>query len=147
MAAAATREQPVRIRLPLLPSWTRWAAVVVLAAGIFYLSIVTVPPAQVAPKPDFVPLDKWRHFLAYGAFGYALAYALTDAPLARRRKVLAVFAVTALYGAGIEVGQSLLPRRYFGVGDFIANGIGAALGLTWYALEPHVRFVPLSGFR
>jgi VanZ family protein len=136
----------MRLRCPLLPGWTRWLGVLSVAVGIFSLSILAVPPAQVAPKPEFVPLDKWRHFLAYGAFGYALAYALADAPLTRRRKALVVLAVTALYGGGIEIGQSVLPRRYFGVGDFIANQIGAALSLTWYALEPRLRFVPLSAF-
>jgi hypothetical protein len=71
----------VGLRLPLLPWWVRWAAVAGLAAFIFYASIVTVPPEtvldQVRPGPEaLLPLDKWRHFLAYATFGYALAYQL-----------------------------------------------------------------------
>lgn len=112
-----------------------------VAGGIFYLSIVTVPPEQIAPKPGFVPHDKWRHFPAYGAFGASLAYALTDYGIALRRKVATEFFVALTYGIGIEAGQAFLPLRYFGIGDALANGIGAGLSLGWYLVEARLRLV------
>jgi hypothetical protein len=44
---------------------------------------VTVPPEtvvdQLRPGPErLLPLDRWRHLLAYATFGYTLAYATTD---------------------------------------------------------------------
>lgn len=140
--------QPIdkaRMRLPLLPTSVRWLGVFTVAGFIFYVSVITVPPEQpvVPGRPDFVPLDKWRHFLAYGTFGYALAYALTDVATARWRKALIVLMIVAAFGGGIELGQSLLPERYFGIDDFIANQIGALLSLTWYLLEPRISFIPL----
>jgi hypothetical protein len=66
-----------------VPWWVRWAVVAGLAAFIFYASIVTVPPEtvvdQLRPGPErLLPLDRWRHLLAYATFGYTLAYATTD---------------------------------------------------------------------
>lgn len=134
------------LRLPLFPSSIRWLAVLGVASVIFYFSIIAASPEQIAPKPEFLPLDKWRHFLGYGGFGYALAYVMVEWDLDRWRKVLIVLVVVALYGALMELGQSQLPARYFSIGDFIANEIGALLSVTWYALEPRVSFVSVSEF-
>lgn len=69
----------MKVSVPLAPAWLRWAGVGVVAAGIFYASILTTPPETVLDtRPSLVPLDKWHHFLAYAAFGYALAYDMTD---------------------------------------------------------------------
>lgn len=135
-----------RLPLPLLPASVRWAGVLVVGAVIFYFSLVALPPATVdAAKPgppDLIPLDKWRHFVAYVAFAGALAYATTDSD--RPGWQLATFAVgtTVLYGLGIELCQSLLPDRYFGFGDAWANTIGGLLVLPWFAVRR--RLEPLS---
>jgi len=50
---------------------------------------------------------------------------------------------TVLYGVGVEFGQSLIPERFFSVGDAYANAFGAALVVPWYALRPYVAFVSL----
>ena len=65
-----------RIPAPLAPPWLRWLAVAVVALVIFVLSIVYAPPpSAVAPKPEFSPLDKWRHFLVYATLATTLWYA------------------------------------------------------------------------
>ncbi len=69
----------MELPVPLASAWLRWTGVGVVAAVIFYASILIAPPETVLDaRPGLVPLDKWRHFLAYAAFGYALAYATTD---------------------------------------------------------------------
>lgn len=130
------------IRLPLLPRWLRWFAVVAVAGLIFYLSIVTVPPAEpiVPDPPDLIPLDKWRHFLAYAAFGLSLAYATADWNVDARWLGVAVVGVAVLYGLGIELGQTLRPERYFSVDDAYANAFGGLLVTPWYVLRPYVTF-------
>ena len=131
------------LRLPLLPRWMRWTAVLVVAALIFYLSLLTVPPAEpVLEPPPLLPLDKWRHFLAYAAFGLSLAYATAEWETDAKLLALGVIGTTVLYGFGIEVGQAFLPERYFGLGDAWANALGGLLVVPWYLLRPYVTFSP-----
>lgn len=120
-------------RVPLVPAWMRWSAVAVVAAAIFSLSVLAAPPEDpFLPKPDPFALDKWRHFLAYGALSATLAYALADRPW-RTATVIAVgVGLTVVYGVGIEGVQSLLPNRYFSIGDALANAIGGALATPLY---------------
>jgi VanZ family protein len=132
------------VRVPLLPRWFRWSAVVAAAALIFYLSILTAPPADpVVPKPELLPLDKWRHFLAYAGLGGTLAYATADWSWSRRALVIAVVGTTILYGIGIEAWQAFIPERYFSLGDAWANAFGGLLVLPWYAVRPHLELTPL----
>jgi VanZ family protein len=141
----------MRLRVPLLPWWVRWSAVAGLAAFIFYTSIVTAPPEtvvdQLRPGPEsLLPLDKWRHLLAYATLGYGLAYATTDWNVRTGRLAALVLVTTVLYGVGVEFGQSLIPGRFFSVGDAYANAFGAALVLPWYLLRSYVAFVPLRSW-
>lgn len=134
------------VRIPLLPALIRWLAVLAVAGVIFYGSILAVPPETVLDRVRFtlIPLDKWRHFLAYGAFAYALAYATADWERRARSLAALVVVVTVLYGVGIEFGQSITPGRYFSVLDAYANALGAALVLPWYLLSSRIEFVPLG---
>jgi VanZ family protein len=133
-------------RFPLLPRWLRWLAVLGVAAVIFYLSIVTAPPEQpvVPAPPDLIPLDKWRHFLAYAAFGGSLAYATADWSWRRRTLAAAVIGTAVMYGIGIEFGQSFLPDRYVSLEDAYANALGGMLVLPWYVLRPSLTMTPVS---
>jgi len=134
------------IRLPLLPRVLRWAVVAALAGVVFYASILAVPPETVVDpwQPTLVPLDKWRHFLAYAAIGYALAYAVADWDLPGRRVAVFVIGVTVCYGIGIEIGQSTVPQRYFSLGDAYANALGGVLVVPYYLVRRHLQFVPVS---
>ena len=134
-----------RLRIPLLPAWVRWLGVLAVGAFIFYTSILTTPPPEpvVPGKPDLLPLDKWRHFLAYAAFGGALAYATTDRERPVWQLALVVIGVTVVYGVGIEFWQSFIPNRYFSVGDAYANTLGAVLVLPWYAVRSRIPLQPV----
>lgn len=119
-------------RVPLVPAWMRWTVVAVVAAAIFYLSVLAAPPDPIVPKPDPFARDKWRHFLAYGALGSTLAYALADRPWRTVTVVAVGVGVTVLYGLGIEGAQSLLTHRYFSLGDALANALGGVLATPLY---------------
>jgi len=137
----------ITLRVPLLPRWFRWSVVVSVAGLIFYASILTVPPeTALDTRPDLIPLDKWRHFIAYAALGNSLAYATTDWNIETRRLAAAVLSVTILYGVGIEFGQSLTPERYFSIGDIYANLLGGVLVLPYYVVQPHLQLVSVSEF-
>ncbi|MBV0924933.1 VanZ family protein [Halomicroarcula limicola] len=138
------------VRLPLLPRWLRWSAVALVGGFIFYTSVVVAPPATPIDdvKLTLIPLDKWRHLVAYAALAGTLVYATTDWSLERRWTALTVVAVAVLYGIGIEVGQSFRPDRYLSLGDAYANAVGALLVTPWYLLRRYVTFVDVrSGLR
>ena len=136
------------IPVPLLPWWLRWLFVTLVAGFIFYVSVVTVPPetAVDAASPDPVPLDKWRHFLAYAALGGALAYATVDWRWNGLALAVGVVGATVLYGLGVEFGQSLVPERYFSVGDAYANALGGLLVTPWFLVRPYLAVVPVREF-
>jgi VanZ family protein len=137
----------MEFRFPMLPAWLRWSVVAAVAGIIFYASILTVPPeTALDTRPALIPLDKWRHFIAYAALGNSLAYATTDWDIETRRLAAAVLAVTILCGVGIEFGQSLTPDRYFSIGDIYANLLGSVLVLPHYVIRPHLQFLPVSEF-
>jgi len=138
----------MQIRAPLFPFWSRWLAVAGLAVFIFYVSIITVPPETAidAGKPAPIPLDKWRHFVAYATLGVALAYATTDWEVSTPRLAVFVILVTVIYGVGIEFGQSVRPERYFSLGDAYANAFGGLLVAPYYLIDRYIEFVPISSF-
>lgn len=123
----------------------RWGLVIALAGFVFYVSIITVPPeTPVDTRPNLIPLDKWRHFLAYAAIGGSLAYATADWSWSRRTLALTVLIVTVLYGVGIEYWQSFLPGRYLSLGDAYANAIGGVLAMGWYVIRPYLNLRPMA---
>ncbi|MFB6084200.1 MAG: VanZ family protein [Halorientalis sp.] len=137
-----------RLPVPLVPAWVRWLGVATVAGFVLVTSVLVAPPPEpvVPAPPDLLPLDKWRHLLAYAALAYALAYALADANRPRSHLAVGVFSVAVLYGVGIELWQWTIPNRFFSVEDAYANAIGAALVVGWYAVEPYLRFRPVSAF-
>lgn len=122
---------------------------VAIGGFIFYASVLTVPPETVVDAvkpgpPELIQLDKWRHFVAYGAFGGALAYATSDWEVRKRYVAVLVVGVTVLYGVGIEFWQSFLPERYFSVDDAYANALGGVLVTPWYLVRSRVEFVAVG---
>ena len=121
--------------MPLLPAWTRWAGVALVAATIFVFSVLRAPPEPVVTGGP-LRLDQWRHLLAYAGLGTAVAYATVDWRGGTWSVAVAVVMFAALYGVGIELLQGLLPGRYLSVGDMLANAVNA-LGATPMALARH----------
>ncbi|MFC7177011.1 VanZ family protein [Halosegnis marinus] len=128
-----------RLPVPALPRVVRYGSVLLVAAVIAYFSLTGRPPRV----PDAGPWwDKRLHLVAYAGLGLALAYATLD----ERRlwlRVAVILGAVFVYGSGIELVQWTLPRRYFGVGDILANLAGGVVATAWLALERVVRYVPL----
>lgn len=108
-----------------------------IAGVIFYFSVLTVPPEPAKPGPFW---DKYLHFASYAGLTLALAYATVQF---RDRPYFRSFVVIGLavgYGVLIEGVQALLPYRYFGTGDMLANVFGAMLVSLWFVVERWVRY-------
>jgi VanZ family protein len=132
----------MKVRVPLLPRWLRWSVVVGIAGFIFYTSILVAPPSSPIDTLRFelIPLDKWRHFLAYGVLAGSILYATVDRQVSVLGSVSLVVGLAFVYGVGIEFGQSLIPNRYFSLLDAYANFLGTLLVTPWYLVRRHVEF-------
>ena len=137
------------------PQWLRWAAVAVVAGGIFYASLLAAPDTGLPPLGPLgtFGMDKWLHALAYAGLAGTLAVALapgrttgratttmratttgrtTTAGLSAVRVAVLALVLATGYGVGIEFVQAPLPKRYFSVVDMVANATGAVSGaLGW----------------
>lgn len=130
-----------RFGLPVFQSPFRWGLVAAIVLIIFVNSIIIVPPA---PPGDPVPFwDKQLHFAAYAALAASIAYATANTTYDQWTRLLVVVGLAMTYGVAIELLQAPLPNRYFSYADILANALGAFLGLTYFAIEARVPYIPL----
>jgi VanZ family protein len=130
-----------RLRLPLLPKWLRWSAVLAVAGVILYSSVIAVPPSVERGQALIPHLDKILHGVAYAVLGVTIAYALLRSRFSRRQRALLVLCVAASYGVAIELVQGQITARTASVADAFANVLGALVAIAWYAIVDHVEFV------
>jgi len=138
----------VKLPIPLLPHILRWAGVLIVAAIIFYGSLITTPETVVDDtRPFFFELNHWRHLVAYFTLACSLAYATTHWNIPRLQNAALVIAIAAAYGIAMEAGQAFVPHRSdFLISDAIVNTIGASGVLLWYSLERYIEWQPLPEF-
>lgn len=136
----------MKVPFPLFPKPLRWAGVAIVAAIIFYGTLVTVPETVVDDaQPWFAPLHYWRHFVAYFALAGSLAYATDHWKLSRWKHAVFVIAVAAVYGLAMEFGQAFVPHRTdFLITDVVMNTIGASCVVVWYLIRPYLDCKPIT---
>lgn len=112
-----------------VPRRFRWVGVALVAAAIFYGSVVSAPGAGMPSLGPFgvVGLDKWLHALGYSGLAGSVVYALATDRNPTTAAVLAV-ALAVTYGVGIEFVQAAIPARHFSLADMAADAVGAGLG-------------------
>ena len=77
--------------------------------------------------------DKFLHFGAYAGLAFLLAATLTV--LRRRRGALLLpLAIAAIYGCVDELSQRAVPGRHAGIDDWIADVLGAGVGVIAFSL-------------
>lgn len=117
-------------------SWI-WIPPLLIAAAIVWLSGQAHYPAGISLPP---PLDKLAHAAAFGTLAFFLELALRktrhDLPMYRRH--LWVFLGVILFGLSDEWHQAFVPGRECSVLDWLADAIGALLGLA-LGLWPFVK--------
>ncbi|WP_439027510.1 VanZ family protein [Haloarchaeobius sp. DT45] len=114
--------------------------VLVLAwGGAVLLASVVEPPGSVpdggAASTGFGPfgllaLDKLFHAVGYAVLAVLAARARRPRTLAAG---LAIVAVVALFGFGVEVVQLPIPARSFDLADAAVNTLGATVGVVAWA--------------
>ncbi|MDR0456003.1 MAG: VanZ family protein [Treponema sp.] len=123
--------QAILLRLPAL----------LIAGLLWFLSSQSTLPQ---PKGIF-GWDKLQHFLAYGALGFAVGLWAFPS-FWKRRPALALLLATlagSAYGAIDEFHQYFVPGRECDVWDWIADTLGAFLGVL--ALMLCMRILKMNG--
>lgn len=105
----------------------RWSVTLAYAGFIFYLSSRVWPEA-----PHLFPYaDKVIHLVIYAPLSFCLVWALRATAMRNREGIPAVALLLAiLYGITDEVHQMFVPGRQASVVDFIADALGALLGVA-----------------
>ncbi|WP_266078504.1 VanZ family protein [Haladaptatus caseinilyticus] len=121
---------------------TDWLLALILAVGICYFSVFSTPDAGVSSLGPLglVGMDKWYHAVGYGALGALLAIAMSnDDRMATSVVFIALMAIAGATGYGIlmEIAQAFVPVRHTGIGDVIADAVGASLavGIWWVTVR------------
>ena len=87
---------------------------------VAYLSLKPGIPGQI-----YDGLDKWRHIAAYGVLGISGTLAFSA-----RRYFWPLLAGLTLYGAALELAQTVVPYRTGSWPDFGANVAGVVIGVV-----------------
>ncbi len=106
-----------------------WGPVCAYAGIIFYLSSLSHPEEHLPIVSRFS--DKVLHAIEYAVFG-ALCYWALQGTLNvswRRWAVPMAIALASFYGVTDEFHQSFVPFRYSHVLDWVADTVGAGLGV------------------
>ena len=84
--------------------------------------------------PGFQWADKVYHLIAFAGLSFLLAWALPKHSLHPTRHVWIAAALAIVYGAFDELSQSLVRGRNTEFLDFLADSLGAIVGLACYFL-------------
>lgn len=119
-----------------------WGPVCAYAGVIFYLSSLSHPEEHLPIVSHFS--DKVLHAVEYAVFG-ALCFRAFQGTLNaswRRWSIPLAIGVASFYGATDEFHQSFVPFRYSHVLDWVADTIGAIVGVL--AMHRAVDFRPAN---
>jgi len=106
-----------------------WLPALVYMAAIFHFSSEPNPlPAVTAHV-----WDKLLHLCEYAGLAFIMCRAFAGEGLSLRSAMLVAALLTSLYGASDEWHQAFVPPRSSDVHDWIADSIGAGLGVAAFA--------------
>lgn len=123
-----------------------WIAPLLYMALIIALSSI---PGSSGPDMDpgpagWIPpvVSNALHVPVYAGLGFLWAHALTRrGRMALQQAAMVALVIAAAFGAIDEFYQGLVPGRTTALGDWLANGVGAAIGcfvfLGWHDRKKH----------
>jgi VanZ family protein len=100
-----------------------------LAWAAFILVLTSVRPPAMAWAPDRLPLDKLVHLGVYGVLGWTIAGSVDRLGGSARSWIIAV-ALGIAFAAADEWHQTWIAGRDPSAGDWLADCIGLAVGMT-----------------
>ncbi len=117
--------------------------VVGLLLLVYWLVLFTLTHLPKVPLPELGKnTDKYMHFIAYGGLAFLLAALCSIKWKVGFTLMLRVFLITALYGFLDELSQVPIPGRMGDINDWVADLLGALMGILLFALSyPIVRAI------
>lgn len=112
------------------PGWTRVLGPL-LAMYWLIMFAATHLPQSALPQTSLG--DKTEHFIAYGLLGFSISIWLSLAKPRLRHPLIIALLIALIYGAVDELTQPIV-NRYADLRDWLADAIGAALGIALASL-------------
>jgi VanZ family protein len=116
---------------------SKLAFVIAGVAAVYWLAMFVGTHLPVVPDPNKVPnsLDKLQHLIGFAGLAALLCMSGAAWFTSTRRLLMAVLGVIAVYGVIDEWTQSLVPHREPDLRDWVANMLGAGLGISVYLVS------------
>ena len=118
------------------PRHNRLALAICVVIGLYWLAMFALTHSPVVPTPKIAVrgIDKFVHLGMFAGLGFLLCTAGTIFRHPQRRVFAMVFGVVAAYGAFDEVTQQLVPNRFSDFHDWIADMLGAGIGIMTFVI-------------
>jgi VanZ family protein len=113
-------------------SWGRTLRLASLCLVAYWLVIFVGTHLPSSSIPRLGGSDKLLHFGAFGGLAFLVAWALPTREGKALQRALWTLGLVITYGMLDELTQKLIPGRTCSMGDFIADAIGACMGLAAY---------------
>jgi len=130
---------------------TKIALVALTIVGLYWLLLFVGTHIPLKPGKNQAPAgrDKVQHCVAFAGLAFLLCTAGAIDGRYRRALVPRVLLLIAVYAAADEWTQQFVPSRQSDLSDWIADMVGAGLGLSVFLLvgEPVLALLPRSRIR
>ncbi|HMC10026.1 MAG TPA: VanZ family protein [Pirellulaceae bacterium] len=110
-------------------------------AGLYWLAMFvgTHIPIRTTPTGDPYSLDKLEHITAFGLLAALLCGIGAACRVTAWKLFVGVFGTIAVYGMLDETTQALVSQRNADVFDWLADVVGAAVGIAAFAIVRRLR--------
>jgi VanZ family protein len=115
---------------------SRLALTLCFVTALYWLAIFALTHSPVVPMPHFAPraIDKIAHLGVFAGLAFLLGAAGMALGYTPRRVIAAVILIVAAYGVFDEFTQQFVPNRISDVRDWMADMLGAGIGITSFAI-------------
>jgi len=116
---------------------SKLAFVIAVVAALYWLAMFVGTHLPVVPDPNKVPnsWDKLQHLSAFAGLAVLLCAAGAAWDIPTRRLLMTVLGIIAVYGLFDELTQAFVPHREPDLYDWVANMLGAGLGISVYLVS------------
>ena len=115
---------------------SKWVIAVAALTACYWLAMFVGTHWPIAPDPNRIPnsLDKLQHLTAFAGLALLLCTSGAAWGFSTRQLLLGVLGLIAVYGVFDELTQAFVPHREPDIRDWLANMLGASLGVSIFLI-------------
>lgn len=123
-----------RVRTAGLDAFMLRLRIATIVLVVYWLALFTAThvPGGLHDTRHLLPTDKIAHLTGYTLLALLLAWTVLGREQITIRRAVVLWAIVATYGIFDEITQGFVPRRSPDPKDWIADAIGAVLGLALF---------------